>query len=676
MADLKMFIPLTKVDVPQRLVYGLATAEAEDAAKEVCDYASTKPYYEKWSSDIAKVTDGKSFGNLRAMHGPVAAGKVTSINFNDADKQIEICAKVVDDAEWNKVLEGVYTGFSQGGAYVKRWKDEESGVQRYTANPHEISLVDLPCLPTATFSVIKSDGAVELRKFHTREVEMPTNIEIAAKAVELAKAAGRDSWGEYVDAARDLLVVEKALGNEGLNKATPNGEGHGGSTLDPVDGDEVVDNEDEYDVDGSTTVDPQGKANPETFGEMPAVGTTSAVEAGGTTNAEGHTVVPKKKPVVSTPLTSGPPKKMLDSPNMTKGLKQVWVRETDEIGFTKKAEALAYLERSDAEATVAKVASTADTLVEKLKEEISKRQFTVEQRKKAAAEGVAEPDGSYPIKDEADFRNAVHAYGRSKDKAKTKSHIIARAKSLGLTHLLPKGWDGSTKKFTTIEEIGLKKGLPTVARFACLIDELCEVKLATKIEAREEGDDSPLPQLLFQNIDDLCATLRMMVEEETHELTNGQDVDEYDKVEAMEHPSFAYAMGLADNMFKAARKYMPQKIVDAVLVKKALDAKEAKEELAKAESLELRLERTRNEALTKKIDDLTDQMDNLLTMVKEIADQPLPLPQTMAVSKDGGIEETPEMLLAKRIASDPEFASLHFIKQSYSAPKMFESGAR
>ena len=164
MSALRMFIPITKVDAAQRLVYGLATAEIEDNAGEICDYQSTKPFYEKWSQEIAKSTRGKSLGNLRAMHGPIAAGKVTSINFNDSDKQIKICAKVVDDAEWQKVAEGVYTGFSQGGAYASRWTDAD-GLTRYTAAPTEISLVDLPCLPQACFEMIKADGTREWRPF-------------------------------------------------------------------------------------------------------------------------------------------------------------------------------------------------------------------------------------------------------------------------------------------------------------------------------------------------------------------------------------------------------------------------------------------------------------------------------------------------------------------------------
>ena len=163
---LQMFIPLRKADAAQRLIYGYATAELPDRSGEICDYASTKPYYEQWSADFAKASGGKSFGNLRAMHGKVAAGKISAIAFNDEAKRIEIAAKIVDDDEWRKIEEGVYTGFSQGGAYVKRWPDPENPeLTRYTAAPSEISLVDLPCLPEAGFELVKADGASERRGF-------------------------------------------------------------------------------------------------------------------------------------------------------------------------------------------------------------------------------------------------------------------------------------------------------------------------------------------------------------------------------------------------------------------------------------------------------------------------------------------------------------------------------
>ncbi len=166
MNDMKVFVPITKIDAARRLVYGVVTAEKPDVTGEVCDYASTKPLYQKWSQNFASATDGKSLGNLRAMHGNVAAGKLVEIAFNDEAKQVEICGKVVDDAEWQKVEEGVYTGFSQGGRYLRRWPDpERPSLMRYTAEPLEVSLVDHPCLPEATFAVIKADGSTELRKF-------------------------------------------------------------------------------------------------------------------------------------------------------------------------------------------------------------------------------------------------------------------------------------------------------------------------------------------------------------------------------------------------------------------------------------------------------------------------------------------------------------------------------
>jgi hypothetical protein len=164
MSSFDLFLPLSKIDLDQRLVTGCATAETPDRSGEIFDYASSKPYFEKWSADALAASRGKSFGAVRAMHAPIAAGKLTDIAFDDDAKRITVAAKIVDDDEWRKVQEGVYTGFSQGGRYVKRWADPDTGLTRYTAEPHEVSLVDLPCVPDATFDVVKG-GVVEKRAF-------------------------------------------------------------------------------------------------------------------------------------------------------------------------------------------------------------------------------------------------------------------------------------------------------------------------------------------------------------------------------------------------------------------------------------------------------------------------------------------------------------------------------
>ena len=220
MTQLQMFIPLTKIDAGKRLVYGVVTAETPDRGNEVCDYASTKPYYQKWSDEFRKASGGKSLGNLRAMHGKVAAGRVEAIHFNDDDKQIEVCAKIIDDAEWAKVEAGVYTGFSQGGGYVKRWPDEnDPDLMRYTASPCEISLVDLPCLPSATFAMIKADGAVETMKFASFDTAVE-QVWMAGDGKTFKKKAEALAHQALLTSSASMLGALERMEND-LGKAAP-----------------------------------------------------------------------------------------------------------------------------------------------------------------------------------------------------------------------------------------------------------------------------------------------------------------------------------------------------------------------------------------------------------------------------------------------------------------------
>ena len=155
-----LYIPIRKIEEERRLVYGIAAAEEVDRAGEIFDYESSKPYIETWSAQQAKESGGANYGNVRAMHGDVSAGKIVHpIDFDDESKTVNVCIKVVDDDEWRKVLEGVYTGLSFGGQYVRRWED--GAAMRYTLKPQELSLADRPCVPSASIvEVVKSDGGV------------------------------------------------------------------------------------------------------------------------------------------------------------------------------------------------------------------------------------------------------------------------------------------------------------------------------------------------------------------------------------------------------------------------------------------------------------------------------------------------------------------------------------
>ncbi len=222
MDSLELFLPLAKVDLDRRLVTGVATAEAPDRSGEICDYASSKPYFKKWSVEALAASGGKSMGAVRAMHGKVAAGKLTDIAFDDESKRVVVAAKIVDDDEWRKVTEGVYTGFSQGGRYVKRWPDQETGLTRYTAEPQEISLVDLPCLPDATFEVVK-DGVVEKRAFAAAERDNDAKNGVAVpdgsypiKSAKDVENAVRDyhRTGKRPEVKAHIIARAKAIGAE------------------------------------------------------------------------------------------------------------------------------------------------------------------------------------------------------------------------------------------------------------------------------------------------------------------------------------------------------------------------------------------------------------------------------------------------------------------------------
>jgi len=67
-----------------------------------------------------------------------------------------------------------------------------------------------------------------------------------------------------------------------------------------------------------------------------------------------------------------------------------------------------------------------------------KREFSADRRRELAKEGKALPDGSFPIVNVADLRNAIQAFGRAKAKGPVAKHIKRRARALGAEKELPK----------------------------------------------------------------------------------------------------------------------------------------------------------------------------------------------------------------------------------------------
>lgn len=117
-----------------------------------------------------------------------------------------------------------------------------------------------------------------------------------------------------------------------------------------------------------------------------------------------------------------------------------------------------------------------------------KRAYSDNEREVMAERGFALPDGSFPIKDEEDLRNAVMAFGRAKDKEKAKAHIMKRAADLGMEELIPASWADKAMDEDGMEE---ESEMPEEEM---MDDE--EMKKGKKSDGEDQTDDSFIASLM------------------------------------------------------------------------------------------------------------------------------------------------------------------------------------
>jgi len=67
-------------------------------------------------------------------------------------------------------------------------------------------------------------------------------------------------------------------------------------------------------------------------------------------------------------------------------------------------------------------------------------ELDTEARRKLADKGEALPDGSFPIRNREDLKDAIQSYGRASDKAEAKRWIKRRARELDAEGELPEDW--------------------------------------------------------------------------------------------------------------------------------------------------------------------------------------------------------------------------------------------
>lgn len=202
---METFFQLRKVDEEKRLVHGRFSQSIVDRSGEMMDWETGRDAILSWSQSQSEASNGKSLGNVRGQHQKnAAAGRIVSIDVVEDEKAIDGAVEVVDDQDWEKVQKGVYTGFSIGGGYARRWTDTSTGVaiKMYTPRVEEISLVDRPCVQTAGFyEVVKCDGTTEHRGFSPQGDNMSEDAK-AGEPAELKKGL----W----EGKRFLSLLEEA----------------------------------------------------------------------------------------------------------------------------------------------------------------------------------------------------------------------------------------------------------------------------------------------------------------------------------------------------------------------------------------------------------------------------------------------------------------------------------
>jgi hypothetical protein len=116
-----------------------------------------------------------------------------------------------------------------------------------------------------------------------------------------------------------------------------------------------------------------------------------------------------------------------------------------------------------------------------------------EKRQKLADEGKALPDGSFPISNVEDVKNAVQAYGRGKPskRAAIRRHIMKRARVLDRADLIPEEWKAMSSEELEFSIENLRSRIPSITASADAQEAPAKVRWSTlgKASAAEFGNE-------------------------------------------------------------------------------------------------------------------------------------------------------------------------------------------
>jgi hypothetical protein len=210
--DIRLSMPLSKVDEQKRIVSGFATLDNIDKQADIVTPEASLDAFKRFR------------GNIREMHQPLSVGKMVAFKeekfFDPETKKmyngIYVSAYISKGAQdtWEKVLDGTLSGFSIGGR-MNKWDDaydEKMDTQIRIIKDYdlvELSLVDNPANQFANvLSVVKADGANQISGIATEtEIE---NV-FYDKSAGIAILSDKEAENSPVDGSPMLNIgfVEK-----------------------------------------------------------------------------------------------------------------------------------------------------------------------------------------------------------------------------------------------------------------------------------------------------------------------------------------------------------------------------------------------------------------------------------------------------------------------------------
>jgi hypothetical protein len=234
--NLRLSMPLTKVDKDRRIVSGFASLDNVDKQDDIVTAEASMDAFAKFR------------GNIREMHQPLAVGKMVSFKadkYFDPDSKkfyngVFVSAYVSKGAQdtWEKVLDGTLTGFSIGGR-MNKWDegfDEKSDkairiIKQYDLI--ELSLVDSPANQFANIvsvekvdgvDVVKGDDTVLENVFYDKESGL---VMVSENESELSPTTGEQmanigfvekTDNEKTDMIKFLVDSAKGINTSKINK--------------------------------------------------------------------------------------------------------------------------------------------------------------------------------------------------------------------------------------------------------------------------------------------------------------------------------------------------------------------------------------------------------------------------------------------------------------------------